>query len=154
MSDFVGQHSCTFSISHHALLTLLQQPLVRSMINVISLKVRMQSSCDLFPEISISSSFSQRRSVSFFPFSFMALTWCLGKGQALMQSFVVVQNASPSPAVRYSFSPCTAILTKPYMEHESFAKMLPPVHQQRVCQDLLCGNSRGILKGEKGNLRV
>lgn len=71
-----------------------------------------------------------------------------------MQSFVVVQNASPSPAVRYSFSPGTAILTNPYMEHESFPKMLPPVHQQKVCQDLLCGNSRGILKGEKGNLRV
>lgn len=71
-----------------------------------------------------------------------------------MQPFVVVQNASFSPAVRYSFSPGTAILTNPYIEHESFAKMLPPVHQQRVCQDLLCGNSRGILKGEKGNLRV
>jgi len=83
----------------------------------------------------------------------MALIWCLGKGQALMQSFVVVQNASPSPAVTYSFSPGAAILTYPYMEHGRFPEMLPPVHQQSVCQHLLCGNSRGILKGEKGNLR-
>lgn len=71
-----------------------------------------------------------------------------------MESYVVIQNASPSPAVTYSFSPGTAILTYPYMEHERFSKMLPPVHQQRVCQDLLCGDSRGILKGEKGNLRL
>lgn len=71
-----------------------------------------------------------------------------------MQSFVMARNASSSPAVRYSFCPGTAILTNPYMEHERFSKMQPPVHQQRVCQDLLCGNSRGILKGEKGNLKV
>lgn len=75
----------------------------------------------------------------------MALIPCLGKGEALLQPFVVAQNASPSPAGRYSPSPGTEILTKPQVGHESFAEKdaLPPVQQQRAWQDLLPGDGRG-----------